>query len=140
MATKRKHSIFCIKKPIAKGIGYGAVFLKDENVWVLVRGKMYQNGYFRYIHNGREAKVGPYNWRNFKNYSYNQMESEVADLNVSVLDRMVPSSTSPKFRRRPFAAFRERMAAIEIEEDPYTIFFDAPDGNHAFTLAPDPIQ
>jgi len=83
MATKRKHSIFCLKNPSVEGMVFGAVHIKNENTWTLVKGKSYKNGYFRYIHNGIEAKVSRYNWKSFKGLSYSQMESEITALNIN---------------------------------------------------------
>lgn len=118
MMTKRKRSIFCIKRPTKKGMGFAGVYLKDENVWILVRGKMYQNGRFRYIHNGREETIGPYNWRNFKGCAYVKMEEEIAQLNIGTIQRK--KNSFPKSKKNGLVGFRERL--VEFYDEPHMTF------------------
>lgn len=54
--VRAKYSILCLKR--AKLID-GIVFVKEHNIWALVKGKEYVDGHFKYVYNGHEGVV-PY--------------------------------------------------------------------------------
>lgn len=87
--TRTKYSIFCKNKP-SQHIGFGAVYLSDNQIWVLAKGKKYLNGRFRYIYNGKEGTAGQYHWKDFTGYSYAEMEDEIRSMNWSVLTSRHP--------------------------------------------------
>jgi hypothetical protein len=59
-------------------------------MWVLAKGKRYQNGRFRYIYNGREGTVGQFHWIDLEGLSYSAMEEKIREMNWSVLSSMYP--------------------------------------------------
>lgn len=94
---KRRKSIFCQKKP-SSYLVIGAVFLKDDPnpTWVPCRGKLYKNGYFRYLYNGKEGTIGPRYYRYYPGITDEQLTEQIKTLNLQNLKNRNPQINQQK--------------------------------------------
>lgn len=112
--TRTKYSIFCKTKPAQKSIVFGAVYLSADRMWVLAKGKRYQNGRFRYIYNGREGTVGQFHWVDLEGLSYSAMEEKIREMNWSVLSSMYPRKRK---NRNVAVVTTDHIQAITLPDD-----------------------
>lgn len=97
MSKKSKYSTFCEINPKKSYVGLGviAVNLNDKKfVWVLVKGKIHKNGWFKYWYNGTEGISNPYRWRNVTGLPEEKINEMIIKYNLSVLEQQNPRNES----------------------------------------------
>ena len=113
--SKQKYSIFCEKRDSHSNIVPGAVMVPTDDgknqIWVLVKGKVYKNGWYRYWHNGKEGKVGPYRWVNLSKKPIEEAEGVVRKSNLYLLQTRNPKRTG-KVEKNIFNAIDANVERI----------------------------
>lgn len=83
---KKRNTTFCQSKPsnLIKNV---VVFMKEEGVWVVCKGKLYRNYLLKYFHNGKSAIIDGNSYRYWGDgYNDVQMQEIVTSMNLEILE------------------------------------------------------
>ena len=83
--VKVRYSVLCQKR--AK-LTDACVFVKEHNVWAVVKGKQYADGRFKYLYNGREGICDSYQYvLSNKNAPKNFLKKEAIKFNLQFIQQ-----------------------------------------------------
>ena len=86
--VRAKYSVLCLKRT---KLTNAAVYVAEHKVWALVKGKVYADGRFKYIYNGKEAIADPYQCiPEREGLSRLRLKEEIVRLNIQNIERNRP--------------------------------------------------
>jgi hypothetical protein len=87
---RKKYSIFCTKRPKQQGIVTAVAYVREHDVWAVCKGKLYVDGRFRYVYNGREGIVHSYQVYYVPDADTKRLNTFARELNLKHLDKTYP--------------------------------------------------
>ena len=84
--SKKRNTTFCQNKP-SKSVKTVAVYMKEDGVWVICKGKLYKNYLLKYFYNGKSAIINDGSYRYWGDgYDDKQMQEIVTSMNLENLE------------------------------------------------------